>query len=80
MQAMPISEVTMLWQAILYQVNQTKTPVLITSEGRCVAEIHPPSDTVPRPRRLGGLKGSVTILGDILSPASAESDWEALQP
>ncbi len=79
MQAIPMSEVTMLWQALLYQINTTKTPIMITRNGRCVAEIHPPSETTPRPRRLGGLKDSITILGDILAPASAESDWEALQ-
>lgn len=79
MQAIPISEISMLWQAVLYQINTTKTPIMITREGRCVAEIHPPSETTPRPRRLGGLKDSVTILGDILSPASSESDWEVLQ-
>ena len=30
-------------------------------------------------RRLGSLKDSITILGDIIAPACDENDWEVLQ-
>jgi hypothetical protein len=32
-----------------------------------------------RKRRLGSLKDSITIIGDIIAPACDESDWEVLQ-
>jgi len=42
-----------------------------------VAEVVPPS-APPRPKSwIGSMVGSARILGDIVSPAGEESDWEA---
>ncbi len=36
-------------------------------------------ESPPVPDWLGSMKGSFEILGDIVSPASEESDWEVLR-
>ena len=65
--------------AVLRKVKRTGQPVLVTRFGEPIAEIVPP--TVPSRRRdwLGSLAGTATIVGDIVSPASDEDDWEALR-
>jgi prevent-host-death family protein len=64
--------------AILERVRRTGKPVVITRDGEPLAEIVPACSTKPRRRWLGSLAGTVRITGNIVSPASDESDWEAL--
>ncbi len=65
--------------AVLERVRKTGKPILVTRFGEPVAEIVPP----PLPERpkswLGSLKGTARIVGDIVSPASDEEDWEVLR-
>ncbi len=65
--------------AVLERVRKTGKPILVTRFGEPVAEIVPPP--VPeRPKSwLGSLKGTARIVGDIVSPASDEEDWEVLR-
>jgi prevent-host-death family protein len=64
--------------AVLERVRRTGKPVLVTRFGQPVAEVIPPP--VPRPpvRWLGALAGTAEIRGDIVAPATDDSDWEAL--
>lgn len=78
MQAISVVELPMAWNAILFQVKQTGAPVIVTSEGVCIAEIHPPSGLKTKKRRLGGMKDTVKIWGDIITPACDEHEWEVL--
>ena len=65
--------------AVLKRVQWTRKPILVTRFGKPVAEIQPaPAAETPK-RRLGGMEGTGRILGDIISPAIDEKDWEALQ-
>jgi prevent-host-death family protein len=49
--------------ALLDQVAETRQPLVVTKHGRPVAEV------VPVPARKGpSLRGSVTVLGDIVAP------------
>jgi len=60
------------------QVEKTKNPIRITHLGKPLAEIvlHIP----PAPADwMGSMKATVEILGDIVSPASEEDEWEALR-
>jgi antitoxin (DNA-binding transcriptional repressor) of toxin-antitoxin stability system len=41
--------------------------------------VRPPSKIAGNRTRLGSAKGSVRILGDIVSPAIPEDDWEMLR-
>ena len=53
---------------------QTREPVVITKQGVPVAQLVP---AVRKPETLfGALEGSITILGDIISPIDVE--WDAL--
>jgi len=44
-----------------------------------VAEVVPPHASKRSKRRLGSRAGTGQIIGDIVSPASAEDDWDALR-
>jgi len=78
MEEIAISEFKAKCLALLDQVQKTKKPILITRFGKPVAEVIPPS---PKPTSdwMGSMKGSMKILGDIVSPASEESEWEVLR-
>ncbi len=64
--------------AVLERVHQTRVPILVTKRGVPVAEIKPPpaADTGAW---LGSMAGTVEIAGDIVAPAEAQSEWEALR-
>jgi len=78
MREVAISEFKAKCLALLAQVEKTKTPIRVTRFGKPVAEVVPPT-----PARsadwIGSMKGQSKILGDIVSPASDESDWEVLR-
>jgi prevent-host-death family protein len=78
MKEIAISEFKAKCLALIDQVQKTKKPILITRFGKPVAEVIPPS---PKPTAdwLGSMKGSMKILGDIVSPATEESEWEVLR-
>ena len=77
MESMAISEFKATCLAVLERVRRTKKPVLITRFGRPVAEVVPPSAPPRAKSWIGSMVGSAKILGDIVSPACEESDWEA---
>lgn len=65
--------------SVLKRVQRTRKPVLVTKFGVPLAQVSPPPPK-PRPKRwLGDMAGTGKILGDIVAPASDESDWEALK-
>ena len=77
METMAISEFKATCLAVLERVRRTKKPVRITRFGQPVAEVVPPS-APPRPKGwVGSMVGTAKILGDIVSPVSGESEWEA---
>ena len=78
MREIAISEFKAKCLALLDQVQKTKQPIRITRRGRPIAEVGPPSPTDNRDW-IGSMKGKSKILGDIISPASEESDWEVLR-
>jgi prevent-host-death family protein len=65
--------------AVLERVRKTGKPILVTRFGEPVAEVVPP----PLPERpknwVGSFAGTGRLLGDIVSPASDEDDWEVLR-
>ena len=79
METMAVSKFKATCLAVLERVRRTKQPVLITRFGKPVAEVVPPPPA-PRPDDwLGSLAGTGRIVGDIISPATDESDWEVLR-
>ena len=78
MKQIAISEFKAKCLSLLEQVQKTKTPIRITLFGKPVAEVVPISPAGPRDW-MGSMKNRIEILGDIVSPVSEESDWEALR-
>jgi prevent-host-death family protein len=78
MKEIAISEFKAKCLAILDQVQKTKQPIRITRRGRPIAEVGPPKPVDNRDW-IGSMKGRMEILGDIVSPASDEDDWEVLR-
>jgi prevent-host-death family protein len=79
MEEIAISEFKAKCLAVLERVRKTKKPVCITRHGTPVAEVIPPSSVQERSAWIGSMKDSVEILGDIISPANEENEWEVLQ-
>jgi prevent-host-death family protein len=79
MKEVAISEFKAKCLALLQEVQKTKKPILITRFGKPVAEVVPPSPPMRPANWLGSMKGTAEIVGDILSPANEESDWEVLR-
>lgn len=65
--------------AILEQVRKTRKPIRITRHGKPVADVVPPAPVFKRSAWIGSMKGSTKILGDIVSPANDEDEWEVLR-
>jgi prevent-host-death family protein len=78
MKEVAISEFKAKCLALLDQVQKTKKPIRITRRGKPIAEVVPPSPASARDW-MGSMKGRMEILGDIISPAADESDWEVLR-
>ena len=78
MKEIAISEFKAKCLSLLDEVQKTKQPILVTRRGKPVAEVSAPKPTENRDW-MGSMKGTSKILGDIVSPANEESDWEALR-
>ena len=78
MKEVAISEFKAKCLSLIDQVQKTKKPIRITRRGQPVAEVVPPSH-VRSAQWIGSMQGKSKILGDIVSPASDESDWEVLR-
>jgi prevent-host-death family protein len=78
MKEIPISEFRAKCVALLKRVQKTRKPIPITRFGKPIAEVIPPPATRPRDW-IGSMKDRIEILGDIVSPANEEGDWEVLR-
>jgi len=78
MKTVAISEFKAKCLQLLEQVQKTKQPLVVTKRGRPIAEVGPILTTA-EPDWMGSMKGRIEILGDIVSPASDQGDWEALR-
>jgi prevent-host-death family protein len=79
MKEVSISEFRTKCFSLLNQVEKTKQPLRIKRLGKPIADIVP---TAPQPSRadwFGSMKGEIEILGDIISPASDEDEWEVFR-
>ena len=77
MREIAISEFKAKCLAILDEVQKTKQSIRVTRRGRPIAEVAPPTPTNNRDW-IGSMK-EMKILGDIISPANDEDDWEVLR-
>jgi prevent-host-death family protein len=79
MKEIAISEFKAKCLALLDQVQKTKKPIRVTRFGKAVAEVIPASAESGHTDWIGSMKDRMKIVGDIVSPATDESDWDALR-
>lgn len=59
--------------AIMDEVKSKREAVIITKRGKPVAKLIPAGDE--KDEIYGFLKGKVSILGDVVSPALTQQEW-----
>jgi prevent-host-death family protein len=79
MKEVAISEFKAKCLSLLDQVQKTKKPILVTRFGKPIAEVIPASPLAGPRDWIGSMKDTMKILGDIVSPASDEDEWEVLR-
>jgi prevent-host-death family protein len=79
MEEIAISKFKATCLAVMERVRKSRKPVLITKFGEPVAEVVPPSTPRSTGKWIGAFAHTARIQGDIVSPVSAEGDWEALK-
>jgi prevent-host-death family protein len=79
MEEIAISKFKATCLAVLERVRKTGKPVLVTRFGEPMAELSPTHASRKPKHWVGSLAGTGQITGDIVSPASAEDDWDALR-
>jgi prevent-host-death family protein len=79
MKEVTISEFRAKCSSLLDQVQKTKKPLRVTRFGKPIADIVPAAPQPSRADWFGSMKGTIEILGDIVSPANDEDDWEVLR-
>jgi prevent-host-death family protein len=71
----PASEVKNSWHEYIDLVSKGRQEVTVTRYGRPIIRMVPIEDESP-PKLFGRMKGTVTILGDIINPIE-DVVWEA---
>jgi prevent-host-death family protein len=79
MEEIAISKFKATCLAVLEKVRKTGKVIVVTRFGEPVAEVVPPHSSRKPKRWVGSLAGTGQIHGDIVSPASEETDWDALR-
>jgi prevent-host-death family protein len=79
MKEVAISEFKAKCLSLLDQVQKTKKPLRVTRFGKPIAEVVPPAQEPNEAAWFGSMKGTIEILGDIVSPANDENEWEVLR-
>ncbi len=64
--------------ALLEKVKRTGRPILILKRGEPIAEVVPPSLPERSESWLGSFRDEGKIIGDIISPAVNEEEWETM--
>ena len=76
-ESLSISEFKATCLKVLEQVRRTGKSVLVTKRGEPIALVVPPSPPQPESGWLGAFAGAASIVGDVVSPAADDTDWEA---
>ena len=75
MEEIAVSKFKVNCLSVVERVRKTRKPVCLTRYGKPVAEIRPLSAPESRKSWLGSMAGTVTYLGDIISPTTDPDEW-----
>jgi prevent-host-death family protein len=64
---------------ILRRVKESGQPIIVTKRGEPIAKVIPPPPLERPASWLGSMAGTGEILGDVVTPAASEDEWEALR-
>jgi prevent-host-death family protein len=78
-QTVSISEFKAKCLALIEMVKKTGQPLLITKRGEPIAQVVPPPEKQKPASWLGCMRGAGTIVGDVISSATDEEEWEVLR-
>ncbi len=78
MKTIPAGQFKQTCLRLLDQVRETGEVIVITKRGDPVAQLAPLPRT-PESDWAGAMRGTGSILGDLVAPASEEEEWEALR-
>jgi prevent-host-death family protein len=79
METMPISKFKATCLAVLERVRRTGRPLRVTRFGKPVADIVPPAPGEPEADRLGAMRGTLEIRGDVIEPSGDMVTWDVLE-
>jgi antitoxin (DNA-binding transcriptional repressor) of toxin-antitoxin stability system len=79
MEEIAISKFKATCLAVLEKVRRSGKPILVTRFREPMAEVVPAPARKKAKQWVGSLESTGKIIGDIVSPASNEDDWEALR-
>lgn len=79
MEVITISKFKATCLAVLDRVKRTGQAVVVTRRGEPIATIGPPPIPEQTGSWLGCFKTRGSIVGDIISPASDESEWSVIK-
>jgi len=79
MKEIAFSEFRVRCSAIIEQVRKTRQPIRVMRLGVALAEIVPLSPAKSTTTRLGGMAGTMRIIGDIVGPTGGLRDWNAVE-
>ena len=65
--------------ALLKKVKRTGQPILVTRKGEPIALVVPPPPPKKSKSWLGSFQSTGKIIGDIITPATDEKEWEVLR-
>ena len=78
MKTIAVSKFKATCLALLEKVLRTGQPILITKQGKPLAQVLPPSPPQNKPSWLGCRKGTAEIKGDIIEPVVSPEEWSGL--
>jgi prevent-host-death family protein len=79
LETIPISKFKATCLGLLKQVKRKGEPILITLKGEPVGMVVPPPAAEKSGTWIGAFRTTGRIVGDIVTPAADESEWEVLQ-
>ena len=78
MKTIAVSKFKATCLALLEKVMRTGQPLLITKQGKPLAQVVPPPPTQKKISWLGSCSNTAKIVGDVTKPVAPEKEWNVL--